>query len=50
VQWTFRQNSALTELRGLLVDSAPHRMRRVHELAAQLRLQHLATYFEQVAS
>ena len=50
VRWTIRQNSALTELRSLLVDSAPHRMRRVHELAARLRLQHLATYFEQVAS
>jgi hypothetical protein len=50
VQWTIRPNSALTELRSLLVDSAPHRMRRVHEVAARLRLQHLATYFEQVAS
>jgi Mitochondrial K+-H+ exchange-related len=50
VKWTIRQNPALTELRGLLVSTAPHRMRRVHELAARLRLQHLATFFEQVAS
>ena len=44
VEWTISPNSALTELRGLLVDSAPHRMRRVHEVAARLRLQHLASY------
>lgn len=50
VQWTIRQNPALTELRGLLTESAPHRMRRVHDVAARLRLQHLATFFEQVAS
>jgi hypothetical protein len=50
VKWTIRQNAALTELRGLLMATAPHRMRRVHELAARLRLQHLATFFEQVAS
>ncbi|HYU77956.1 MAG TPA: hypothetical protein VEK56_03165 [Vicinamibacterales bacterium] len=50
VQWTIRQNAALTELRTLLAASAPQRMRRVHELAARLRLQHLATFFEQVAS
>jgi hypothetical protein len=45
-----RQNPALTELRSLLAESAPHRMRRVHDVAARLRLQHLATFFEQVAS
>jgi hypothetical protein len=50
VEWTFRQNPALTELRGLLTESAPHRMRRVHDVAARLRLQHLATFFEQVAT
>jgi hypothetical protein len=50
VEWTIRQNPALTELRTLLTESAPHRMRRVHEVAARLRLQHLATYFEQVAA
>ena len=49
-RWTIKQNAALTELRALLVDTAPHRMRRVHELAARLRLQHLATFFEQVAA
>lgn len=50
VQWTVKQNPALTELRGLLTESAQHRMRRVHDVAARLRLQHLATFFEQVAS
>jgi hypothetical protein len=50
VAWTIRQNPALTELRELLVESAPHRARRVHDVAARLRLQHLATFFEQVAS
>lgn len=50
VQWTIRPNVALTELRALLADTAPHRMRRLHELAARLRLQHLATFFEQVAA
>jgi hypothetical protein len=50
VTWTMRQNPALTELRSLLAESAPHRMRRVHDVAARLRLQHLATFFEQVAS
>jgi hypothetical protein len=49
-RWTIRQNSALTELRALLTEAAPQRTRRVHELAARLRLQHLATFFEQVAS
>jgi hypothetical protein len=49
VQWTVRQNAALTELRALLAASAPQRLRRIHELAARLRLQHLATFFEQVA-
>jgi hypothetical protein len=50
VQWTIRQNPALSELRELLVETAPHRARRVHDVAARLRLQHLATFFEQVAS
>lgn len=50
IQWTIEQNPALTELRALLVASAPHRLRRIHEVAAHLRLQHLARFFEQVAS
>jgi hypothetical protein len=50
VEWTIRQNPALTELRGLLNEAAPQRMRRVHDVAARLRLQHLATFFEQVAA
>ena len=49
-KWTIRQNTALTELRALLSHAAPNRMRRVHDVAARLRLQHFATFFEQVAS
>jgi hypothetical protein len=48
-QWTIKANAALSELRTLLTPSTPHRTRRVQEVAARLRLQHLATYFEQVA-
>lgn len=50
VHWTIKQNPALTELRELLTESASQRLRRVHDVAARLRLQHLATFFEQVAS
>lgn len=50
VEWTIKANPALTELRMLLAASTPHRTRRIHELAARLRLQHLANFFEQVAS
>lgn len=48
--WTIKQNPALTELRPLLTTTEPHRIRRIQEVAARLRLQHLATYFEQVAT
>jgi hypothetical protein len=48
-EWTIKPNTALSELRALLTPSTPHRTRRVQEVAARLRLQHLATYFEQVA-
>jgi Mitochondrial K+-H+ exchange-related len=50
VTWTIRQNPALTELRALLHEAPSHRMHRVHEVAARLRLQHLARFFEQVAA
>lgn len=50
VRWTIKQNAALTELRALLIATAPNRTRRIHELAERLRLQHLATFFEQVAT
>jgi Mitochondrial K+-H+ exchange-related len=50
VRWSIRQNAALSELRALLVLSTPQRSHRIHELAARLRLQHLATFFEQVAA
>jgi K+-H+ exchange-related protein len=48
-RWIIKPNAALSELRSLLTPSTPHRTRRVQEVAARLRLQHLATYFEQVA-
>lgn len=50
VTWQIRQNPALSELRALLDVKAPQRTRRIHELAARLRLQHFATFFEQVAA
>lgn len=50
VRWTIRPNAALSELRALLTLSTPQRSHRIHELAARLRLQHLATFFEQVAA
>jgi Mitochondrial K+-H+ exchange-related len=49
-KWTIKPNPALTELRPLLTTTEPHRIRRIQEVAARLRLQHLATYFEQVAT
>lgn len=50
VQWTIKPNPALTELRALLAPTVPHRTRRIHELAERLRLQHFATFFEEVAA
>ena len=50
MNWTIRGNPALTELRDLLSASAPNRARRVHEIGSRLRLQHFATFFEQVAT
>jgi hypothetical protein len=50
VCWTIQQNPALTELRALLHEPPPHRMHRVNDVAARLRLQHLARFFEQVAA
>jgi hypothetical protein len=50
VKWTYQPTPALNELRPLLTTSEPHRIRRIQEVASRLRLQHLATYFEQVAT
>jgi hypothetical protein len=50
VHWTIQPNPALNELRTLLDHSTPHRVRRIQELADRLRLQHFATFFEQVAA
>jgi len=49
VTWTGRPCEPLTELREVAALDGEARDRRVHEIAARLRLQHLSTFFERVA-
>lgn len=49
VAWQVTPNPALAELRQALGLRPPARERHVHDIAARLRLQHLATFFERVA-
>jgi hypothetical protein len=49
VTWTGRPCPPLTELREVVVLEAPARSQRVRDVAARLRLQNLATFFERVA-
>ncbi|MDP1572542.1 MAG: hypothetical protein Q8L86_21290 [Vicinamibacterales bacterium] len=49
VTWLVTPNPALAELRQALELGPPARERHVHDIAARLRLQHLATFFERVA-
>jgi len=49
VSWSGRSCPALTELRDVFGLELPARAARVHDIAAQLRLPHLSTFFERVA-
>ncbi len=50
VRWTIAPSPLLTELRAVLPLEPAARARRVHDLADRLGLQHLATFFERLAS
>ena len=49
IAWTGRPCEPLTELREVASLHGAAREKRVHEIAARLRLQHLSTFFERVA-
>jgi hypothetical protein len=49
VSWSGRPCPPLTELRDLMALEWSVREARVHDIAAQLHLPHLATFFERVA-
>ena len=49
VQWHAHASEALTELRRVIGLAPEMRLRRVHEVASRLRLEHLATFFERIA-
>jgi hypothetical protein len=48
--WTYKPCSELSELRAAMSLAPAQRQRRFHELAASLRLEHLATFLEDVAA
>lgn len=48
VVWTGQPCEPLTQLRGAASLKGEARERQVHEIATQLRLQHLSTFFERV--
>jgi hypothetical protein len=49
VQWTAQPSAPLTELRGAIELDGEARERQVHDVAAALKLEHLATFFERTA-
>jgi hypothetical protein len=49
VEWTSRPCPPLAELRDVVVLDPPVRAERIHDIAARLRLQRLATFFDRVA-
>jgi hypothetical protein len=49
VEWRHLSTPALSELRVALGLADPHRFRTVLDIAARLRLQHLARFFERLA-
>jgi hypothetical protein len=50
VKWTYQPSEDLSELRMVMTLPAPHRQRRFREVAERLRLEHLATFCEDVAA
>ncbi len=50
VAWSFRASPDLAELRDAMQLAPPQRHQRVRELADRLRLEHLATFCEDVAA
>lgn len=49
-QWTYKPSEDLSELRAVMALPPPQRQRRFRELADRLRLEHLATFCEEVAA
>lgn len=49
VQWRSEPSQPLTELRRAMALDPEVRVRRVHEVAVSLRLEHLASFFERAA-
>lgn len=49
-QWTYKPSEDLSELREVMTLPPLHRQRRFRELADRLRLEHLATFCEDVAA
>lgn len=50
VQWTYKPSADLSELRDAMRLQPPQRQHRFHELAKRMRLEHLATFCEDVAA
>jgi hypothetical protein len=50
VTWTYKPSEDLSELRIVMTLPPPHRQRRFREVAERLRLEHLATFCEDVAA
>lgn len=50
VKWTFHPSGPLAELRDALKLQPAERVRQVEDVAARLRLDHLATFFERTAT
>jgi hypothetical protein len=48
--WTFKPSAELCELRAAMQLAPPQRHRRIRELADRLRLEHLATFCDDVAA
>jgi hypothetical protein len=49
-KWTFKPSAELAELREAMVMAPPQRQRRIHELGDRLRLEHLVTFYDDVAA